>query len=349
MRKYVGWRNWAVLTYNSAMENVFVIFYIGLRSQLSSLFFVLDFFAFFLFSVLSTTYGYLVNDLADRKLDLLHGKDNTFQGDTPFKAAAIVLLFLTLSILFGLNFANRRFFLILWLCWIFLATFYSLKPIRLKERGKLGLILVVIAQRVLPTLIMFAAFRYYDWIDIAVFTTYIFLRGLSSDMNHQLEDYEKDISTGTDTYAARAGLSGAQTTFRFSLEIEKMLLAPCLLVMYFKLSSPSLYGFSLILPLLVFYLFLYGLTLFQVIWKRQKDVNPFVPRRKDIFQFIHHTFPSVLMPLYLLVLLVYQTWLFLPLFLFFAVYRRLYSVNLITNSLLVQLIRKMAQPKKMLS
>ncbi len=36
LNKYFGWRNWAVLNYNSVAENIFLIFYICLKVQLFS-------------------------------------------------------------------------------------------------------------------------------------------------------------------------------------------------------------------------------------------------------------------------------------------------------------------------
>ena len=339
IQHYLGWRNWSVLVYNSVIENVFLIFYIALRNEFFSISFVVSFFVFFLFSMFSTTYGYLINDLADKNLDLRHGKQNTFEKDPRTKASLIVFLFLFLSVVFGLQFVKNQYFLLLWVSWGLLATSYSVKPIRLKERGKIGLIFVVLTQRVLPTLILFAAFGYYDWRDIAVFTTYILFRGLSSDLNHQLEDYERDRQTDINTYVVGSGSHGARKVFYFSLEAEKILLILCLGTMYLKLPQYKVYGVSLLLPVLVVYIVLCGLTWWQIRSSDNGfDMNPFIPGRKDIFQFIHHTFPSVLLPVYLLLLLVYENPVFIILLLFLSVYRKLYSIELIRSSFPFQLI-----------
>ena len=333
-----------VLVYNSVIENIFLIFYIALRDQLFSLGFIIDFFFFLLFSMFSTTYGYLINDLADKELDILHGKNNTFKDDSRIKASLIVLLFLALSIIFGLRFIKTPLFLSLWLGWGFIATSYSLKPIRLKERGKGGLIFVVLAQRVLPTLIIFAAFKHYAWADVIVFTAYIFFRGLSSDLNHQLEDYHKDSVTKTDTYSVQAGLQKAQKILRFSLEMEKGLLIFCLLIMYLELPHLQICGISLILPVLLIYLFLYGLNWVEIRSQGVDiDPNPFVLGRKDIFQFIHHAFPSIFLPFYLLLLLVYGRWLFIPIAVLFVIFRKMYCLELIRNSFPLRIIRNIIQ------
>ncbi|OPX96102.1 MAG: prenyltransferase [Syntrophorhabdus sp. PtaB.Bin006] len=338
---YLGWRNWSVLTYNSAIENVFPIFYIALYDRLFSFRFIIDFFAFFLFSVLSTTYGYLINDFSDRDLDRSHGKANTFADDSPLKAALIVAFFLALSVVFGSNFVGKQHFLPLWLGWFFIATFYSLRPIRLKERGKIGLAFVVVAQRVVPTLIVFAAFTHWDPITVFVFTLYMLFRGLSSDVNHQLEDYHKDLVTGTRTCAVQSGFEATSKLFRLSLEMEKVLLFFCLFLMYLKLTTYRAFGVSLALPPLVVYA-----VLVVTAWIRARgkgtdaDINPFAPGRKDLFQFLHHGFPSVALPLYLLFLLILESWVFFAILIFFIAYRRLYSAELVLNSFPARMLRR---------
>lgn len=328
-----------MLHYNSITENVFLIFYIALRDQLYSQKFIGDFFIFIFFSMFSTTYGYLINDFADKELDALHGKGNTFKNDSVWKAGIIVAVFMALSLIAGMIFLENRLFLPLWVCWFFIATFYSLKPIRLKERGWIGLLFVVIAQRVLPTLLVFAAFKHLEAVDMIVFTAYIFARGLSSDLNHQLEDYQKDNMTGTETYAKKTGLTRAENAFRFTLEAEKIFIIPCLIIAHVRLSHLQLLGIPLLLPLLIGYIILYGLSLKKLSNSmRLLDINPYIAGRKDIFQFIHHTFPSVVLPFYLLLILLYEAKGigFALLLLIFVFYRRLYSISLIKNSFPVQ-------------
>jgi 4-hydroxybenzoate polyprenyltransferase len=127
---YFGWRNWAVLVYNSVPENMYVMFFIALRQELYSIKFVGDFFVFLLFSFFCTTYGYLVNDLGDKELDKIHGKENTFSNDSSTKAGIIVLSFLFVSILLSLQFIRSPFFLFSWLLWFIVATAYSLNVFR---------------------------------------------------------------------------------------------------------------------------------------------------------------------------------------------------------------------------
>ncbi len=328
---YFGWRNWAVLVYNSIMENMFVIFYIFLRQDAYSVESIFSFFIFLLFSSFCTTYGYLINDLGDKELDKLHGKNNTFQNDSNFKSIVIVLFFLLLSIVFSFPFISSPAFLFFFITWFCIASAYSIKPFRLKERGKTGLIFVVIAQRVLPVLIVFSAFNHLNFLDCSVLTMYIFFRGLSSDVNHQLEDYQKDARTDTSTYAVQAGLEKTQKIFRFSLELEKIFLLLSLLLIMVKLFHIKFVSMPAILPVFIFYIFLYVWSFIIILLHKDKqNINPFINTgRKNIFQIIHHTFPSVILPMYFLVVLTTENYWFLFIIFFIFLIRTMYSINFI--------------------
>ncbi|MEZ4599382.1 MAG: UbiA family prenyltransferase [Syntrophotaleaceae bacterium] len=340
--RYLGWRNWSVLEYNSIIENLFIVFYIGFSREIDASHFIKNIIVFVLFSVSSTTYGYLVNDLADMELDAFQGKSNTFHGDSSRKAIVVVLFFAVLSILAGLNFTGNVIFVIFWLAWSLSATFYSLKPFRLKERGKTGLIIVVLAQRVLPILLLFAAFKFSAWIEVAVFTVYVLFRGLSSDLNHQLEDYENDAGTKTQTYAVTAGKERSRKLLRTSLEIEKILLLLVLALIYSSRQLPSFKGISAALPILVFYLALYVYSLLKGMKLTLEEINPFVSEKKHVFQFMHHGFPSVVLPLYMVLILTSLYWQFVVILVLLAAYRRLYSLQMILNSYPARLLKRIA-------
>ena len=339
VNRYFGWRNWSVLVYNSVLENLFVLFYIALRKEFDVFRFSVDFIIFLLYSMFCTTYGYLVNDLGDRELDKRQGKANTFANDSPLKASLVVWLFLLLSIAAGLRFVGNHLFLPAWLCWVFISTAYSLKPIRLKERGKAGLLFVVLAQRVLPTLLIFFAFQHYQWLDVVVITVYVFFRGLSSDINHQLEDLRQDAAAGAETFAVKTGNRKTRFIFRVSLELEKVLLFACLFIMYRELPGLKIIGIPPLLAAWIFYLIIYIASLGKIVLhKGAVDVNPFAPGRKDIFQFMHHTFPSDLLPLGFMVLLLYTEWRYIFLLLVFILFRRMYSLDVIRNSFPVRMV-----------
>jgi len=338
--KYLGWRNWAVLLYNSAIENVFLIMYVALYFRFSSPWFLFEFFFFFLFSMCSTTYGYLINDLSDREIDSQQGKQNTFRHDSTGRAVQIVALFFILSVIFAIPFFKKSLFLLLWASWFLVTTFYSLKPIRLKERGKVGLIFTVLGQRVLPALIVFSTFGYWDLITVPILTLYILFRGLSSDLNHQYQDFYNDIRTGTTTFAVQAGIDKVRRLLRISLEIEKGMLLICLLTMMLKINKIVPKSILFALPVLLIYIALYASSFFLVHKSTFEQLNPFTCNRKSIFHLLHHTFPSVGLPVYLGILVAFQNPFYILITLFFIVYRRLYSLELILNTFPFTVIKK---------
>ncbi len=343
IKKYLGWRNWAVLTYNSIFENLFVLFYIGLRTSNYTDTFLIDIFIFLLFSIFSTTYGYLINDYADIDLDKAHGKDNTFADDSKPKAIIISFLFLALSVIAGMPFADNQDFALLWLIWILISTFYSLPPIRLKERGKIGLLFVVFAQRLIPILLVFTAFNFsFGW-ELTILAVYVFFRGASSDINHQLEDYENDIATGTSTYTVKQGKQKVESIMRFSLETEKVLLLIILLSFLSTLYFIDLIPFIVLVGSVVIYTGIYFYSFKGYKNKKLSDVNPFKSSGNSVFQFLHHSFPSVIFAIFLNLILIYNNWKFVIIFIILGVLRGVFSPSMIKNSFILKFFTKVVK------
>ncbi len=335
LKKTFGWRNWAVFTYNSFIEHIFLAFYIALRSHDFSNNFLLSLLLFYLLSVSSTSYGYLINDFADQELDAAQGKLNVFQGE-PF--SFVVFSFgavLSLALMSVWFFCTQPFFLLLWFTWLILATVYSLKPFRLKERGFIGLMDVVFAQRVLPTLLIFAAFHYREPLDVVLLTLYIFLRGIASDLNHQLEDYHADARTGATTFAVSAGHSHSRKIFRIVVESERVLGMVVMTFIAWRLSGQ--YG-------MVFYALpaAFGIAYLYSLYRLFKgdDPNPFVQTGKTVFQFLHHPFPTIILPLFLALFLVKFNGLYALPILLLVVHKGLFRKEVVMNSFLGNLVKR---------
>ncbi len=337
MLKYIGWRNWAVFRYNSVFENLFILFLIALIDQHKELLFLRDSLLFLLFSIFATTYGYLINDYSDMELDRLHGKSNTFEEDSKQKAGLIVVLTLLLALLTSIPFWNRPYFVGLTIFWFLITTFYSLPPIRLKERGTANIIFVVMAQRLLPVLILFSVFTFWSHALVITILIYVFFRGLSSDLNHQLEDYENDLQTGTRTFVVSKGYQRVQKIFWVSLHLEKFLLVVVLIqasfLFHFKQPVAKwIWGVTLAM-------YLSGL-LWYLLDKRQWEFNPFDAEVRSLNQFLHHAYPSVGLPVALNLILSIDYLPYLSLLLFQIFYRRLFSLEILTNNFLVNLLMK---------
>lgn len=214
MLKYLRWRNWAFFEYNSITENVFLFFYLILRSQYGGFGLIGEFLLFYLFSAVSTSFGYFVNDLGDRDLDRLHKKPNVFESDSGSRSVTVVVTAALLSIISGAFFFKSGYFAPLYILWFFLTSFYSLPPIRFKERGLIGLMAVVPAQRIIPALLLISVFGRFDQLDWIVVVVYTAIRGLMSDVHHQIQDYHHDRSTNTTTCVVRSGIQKGTLLFK---------------------------------------------------------------------------------------------------------------------------------------
>jgi len=110
-------------------------------------------FAFAVFLAYETaliTYGYLLNSFEDEKQDRKAGKDFGLGGN---KAAAAPFLIILPAFAVALSIAFREAFLFGALGF-FLATAYSLRPVRLKERGIYGVVSSSLAQSSMPFLFL---------------------------------------------------------------------------------------------------------------------------------------------------------------------------------------------------
>ncbi len=312
----LAWRSGGLIRYNSVWQNVALLFYVGLARQAFTATYLRDVLLFLLFSLGGTAYGYLVNDLADVELDRRAGKPNVFHKLSRKRAELIVALVLGLVMLCGTPFARQPGFIPLFLIWALAATFYSLPPIRLKERGGVGLATTILAQQPLPALLALAALGYLTAWGAWVFVAYITLRGISSDAGHQMRDRAHDAAAGATTFAVRRGEAAIARLYGLSLELETLLLGGVLIVLLLDLPPVDL-GEWIIAPawpLLLVYLALLPFTLGRAWmrlargeWVDPYDESPAGPPR-DRLHLIHHLFPSVILPFYLAIWLAILYW-----------------------------------------
>ncbi len=295
-------RNFGLIRYNSVWQNSAALLTLALWRVPLSPAFLGRVGLFFLFSSLMTAYGYLVNDLADVELDRRHGKSNAFAETSKGRAALLLLALLALGALTARPFLRRPVFAALWALWLGLATFYSLPPLRLKGHGLTGLCATVLAQQTLPLLLLLAAFDT-PWSPLGLaFGVFATLRGLSSDLGHQVRDYANDARTETRTFAVRLGYAQSARLYALSLEAERLALGGALLAVGFLLPE---YAFFTV-ALGAVYLLLLAATLGRSLSALRRDDllpahDPYdearQKRRRDALHLIHHTFPSVALPL----------------------------------------------------
>jgi 4-hydroxybenzoate polyprenyltransferase len=313
--KILSRRNWGILRYNSVFQNLTALFYIAYISRRWTMVFIADTILFFIFSVLMTGYGYLMNDLADIDLDRRHGKPNAFTNMKRSYAISILVAVLICGAVFSVPFLKNVWFTVFWAIWIMTATAYSLPPLRFKEHGALGLATTVLAQQALPLVLLFAAFGSHWSYGVLVFVSYASARGLSSDIGHQVRDWTWDSQTDTRTFAVEVGFERAKTIYWICLEFERLVLGVVLAVLWLEfpqLVLPSIsWHIPLVLPLVLIYLILLGKTIGRSwnSWRKGllEENDPFDEERQtrqfDALHVIHHTFPTVIIPLYLAILI----------------------------------------------
>ncbi|MFN8396218.1 MAG: UbiA family prenyltransferase [Bacteroidia bacterium] len=163
-------------------------------------------------------FGYLTNDLGDRKADLAAGKANLLATLPMAHIAGLLLLFLGLALVpWVVFFPVSALSLGLLGAELLLFVLYVAPPFRLKERGFLGLVTDSLYAHALPCLlamITFAAIAgerdpfdpdadIFPYMVMAV--AWQFALGLRNILLHQMKDAENDRQSGLRTLVTRIG------------------------------------------------------------------------------------------------------------------------------------------------
>lgn len=158
------------------------------------------------------TLGYLLNDISDEKADKEAGKTNV-------SADLSVIQKLVLSLVLAvIGFVPIAFYcpptIPLIVIEFLLLLLYAFPPVRLKEKGFLGLVIDSLYAYFLPSLILLTFLNSQFFVDLffwILLPTFGLFLGISNILNHQLEDYDNDIVTQTKTFATN-NLKGAERT-----------------------------------------------------------------------------------------------------------------------------------------
>lgn len=145
--------------------------------------------------------GYFLNDISDVASDKAAGKNNIASNLKTIEKAIIILISTCVGVL-PISFHNPA--VITLICLEILLLFsYSFPPFRLKERGFLGVITDSLYAYVVPSLILLT---YLDSIfEVDSFFWYFlplfgFFLGVRNILDHQLDDYDNDLVSGTKTF-----------------------------------------------------------------------------------------------------------------------------------------------------
>ena len=164
---------------------------------------------FAVYQCVSIGYGYAVNAYADLEEDTAAGKD---RGVAHFGRRWLLLLYLTLAfVMLAIPFHFLRWDVAaLGLVNLFVATFYSLPPVRFKERGIWAIIMAGIPQRSFVFLFL-ALLIPGSGTTKAILFAWLGLQGLIMEIGHQIFDYERDLKGGVRTWTVQSGPGRAKS------------------------------------------------------------------------------------------------------------------------------------------
>jgi 4-hydroxybenzoate polyprenyltransferase len=305
LKNLIRWEDWA---FDKILPLFLIVSYVSLAYGEFGTRYIHDFICLLILAAASAVYGFLVNDFSDRDLDPQQGKPNVFSRLDRRRVLLILGSVLGLVTLASLRFWQRAWFLPLWILWLLDATFYSLPPLRLKERGAFGLWAPALAQFTLPNLIFFAALGHFGGMDMWAFAIYVGAKGMSIALSQQLADLANDAQTNTATYAVRRGRFCTERLHTITLLTESALMAVLLAVMTMHLPTlviPRLqWHVNLAMPLWVGYVALGILALLR--WRAiGRPTDPYSGKEKDIFNIWYALFPCGGVTLYLVVMMIY--------------------------------------------
>ena len=208
---------------------------------------------FWIYQCFLLCYGYVINSYADREQDSIVGK----HPEASFFSTRQLRLILSFLAIFSLGiplYYGGSGIKVLGLTTFFLATFYSLRPIRFKERDFVGILVATAFQR--PLLFLF--FPLLIPCDMELFWIllgWIIFLGLTLEIAHQLDDFDNDVKAGVFTWATKVGKAKVKKGLIFTTSL--LLFFICIPAFIFTMYE----GLTVLFTLLVFSVY----TLFFII------------------------------------------------------------------------------------
>lgn len=249
------------------------------------------------FAAISTTigfmgFGYVTNDLADRKKDALAGKPNSVTNLSLVQRVVLIALFLALAIGPWLYLPLDRISTVLIIAELALFVLYAFPPFRLKEKGFLGVVTDALYAHALPgflaswTFFLVGNEDYPDFFYFALtLTGWQLFSGIRNIVSHQLKDLDNDLASGTHTFATRHGKQKVARWFsRLFIPLEVVAFFPFLFFIQLEIEF-------LCIALLIFLVSAYGN------WKQNASNEPPAKNFTNAFldRFYIHWFPYIVL------------------------------------------------------
>jgi 4-hydroxybenzoate polyprenyltransferase len=305
-KRYLRWSDWALSRIPLlCMVGSYLALVHGRQSMKS----LADFLLFtFVFASSNSAFGFLINDLGDRELDRRHAKRNTFLEIGTTKAGYLLAAVIALMVLSGLPFLGRPYFASLWALWWLAAIAYSLPPLRLKERGAVGIAATSVAGWTLPVAIAFAALEAGTAWELWMFLLATTVSGATLELAHQRHDLPNDANTKTGTLAVNLGQRKIDKIYLWALWADRIAVGIVLFMVIFrsqdfelKVNGPAVLAASLI--------FIYVAALLNMSGRLIKgdEVDPYYGQRTTSDRILHDIMPNFLIPAFLLTQLTLQS------------------------------------------
>ncbi len=243
LKEIINWNKWA--GFKTPILFMFMV-YIGLMSENHR--FLNDFFLFSFFIFIYGSSNHIINDYFDLEVDMKAGKKNTFEELDKKATYSLLTVAIGSLLLFGAysstQFPNGLLFFIVLILSLTLNFSYSIPPVRLKNRGILGIIAVPIMEVIFPVLLLLLAFDYLYRVDSLIILVYSILLGLHFIIQHQIEDYDADYKSSIKTYVVEAGLEKSKRIYSIVFNLEKITL-------FGLMVSMAYFGLKAIIPLII--------------------------------------------------------------------------------------------------
>lgn len=154
--------------------------------------------------MLSASWGFLLNDLADRDADARSGRADALHGHGLSTRAMWALVLLTAVVSWAIVFligGGLTFKVVLAFDYL-VATIYSMRPLKLKVRRVWGFLANSVMERPLPILVFLSYMHYYTPETLAL---PVLMELTWSVFKHQAADVKEDIAANVITFAASLG------------------------------------------------------------------------------------------------------------------------------------------------
>jgi len=158
-------------------------------------------------------FSILINDLGDRSTDLAVGKKRWITLLHKPVGYIIVLLFLAAGVAAVLLGRRSLQTILFYAASAFFGLSYSLRPLRFKERGTLGLLAYTLSALMIYVLVP------WTWFESGLWQLIFLAAAVGTDKwiqihFHQVVDYPADLKNGTRTYVVQAGLERARSSLK---------------------------------------------------------------------------------------------------------------------------------------